>query len=495
MRELSMVSAVVLKLWVREVAKILGTTTRTVTVAAGSSVVVMLLFGLALALIAGAQLGSAISPELRLSLVRTSFAAAAMTAGIVAVVLCLAAPPRTALQNSLDLLPVGRGSARLGQLVPVLAMGLVSSAALSSTSVVVLVRTSPDPLGMARGLVLYALLLLSMMLAAVAVFSGLQSVGMKRLRLPLPYASTVAGVLTFAGVLAVAAPDILALRRSGSGGDGIGELLPSRVFARTAVAPDGWSAALVVLWILVAAGLLWFVSRHHVPGAPRTSVRLLRGTRPLRRTPWWGQLWAEGLIAIRNPQFVVAALMLPLGAAAVWVLAVTVPAAGIIVPALAGALPVLPFVLAVHAVGRTIRTHWVARLAGGDAVPLLWPKALAAALSGAVLGAPILLAVLLLGLVPAMQLPDILLRCALGLVAGLLGGAVVPYSEEQPLSATAAGFLVALIYMPATLAAGWVSTVAAPGTDRVIVLAAIVVLAGLFAVVAVRQRVQDPARA
>ena len=91
MRELRTVSGVVLKLWVREVAKILGTTTRTIAVAAGSSVVVMLLFGLALALIAGAQLGSAISPELRLSLVRTSFAAAAMTAGIVAVVLCLAA--------------------------------------------------------------------------------------------------------------------------------------------------------------------------------------------------------------------------------------------------------------------------------------------------------------------------------------------------------------------------------------------------------------------
>ncbi len=494
MREVRVVAAVVLKLWVRDVAKVLGTTARTVTVGAAASVALMLVFGLLLALVAGSQLDAAIEPELRSSLVQTSFAAAAMTAGIVAVVLCLAAPARTALQNSLDLLPVGRAGARLGQLVPVLVMGLVYSAALSSTSVVVLVRTSPDPVGTLRGLAVYGLTLLSAAVVATAVFSAVQSVAMRRLRLPFAYASTVAGVLTFAGVLGVAAPDILALRRA-SPADGIGLPLPSRVFARIAVAPDGWHIAGAALWVVAAVVLLWLVSRHHLPGAPRMSVRLLSGTRPLHRTPWWGQLWAETLIAIRNPQFIVAMLMLPIGIVAVRVLAATVPVAALIVPSLAGALPVLPFVLAVHSVGRTIRAQWLARLAGGDRVPLLWPKSLAAALSGLALGVPTLVAVSVLGLVPVAQVPDVLLRCGLGLVAGLLGGAVVPYSEEQPLSATAAGFLVALIYLPVTLAAGWLSTFTAPGTDRLLVLAAIIALAGLFALVVDRQRAQDPARA
>lgn len=487
------VAAVALKLWVRELARVLGTTTRRVTAAAVIAGVVLVLFGLGLALVAGSQLGAEIPGDLRLSLARTSFSAAAMTAGIVAVILCLSAPPRTALQNLLDLLPVSRARARLGQLAPVLVAGLVYSAALTSTAVVVVMRTSPGVIDTVRGLSAYLLLLVCFLLGAVAVFTALHSAAIGLLRLPVPYASTLAGALVLAGVLALTAPDILALRPSEPATGG--SVLPARAFARLAAAPDPGSAASAVLWTLLTALLLWLVSRHHVPGAPRAAIRLLRRTRPIRRTAWWGQLWAELLIAVRTPQFVVTALLLPLGVVAVWVLARAVPASALVVPTLAGALPVLPFVLAVNAVGRTLRTHWLARLAGGDRVPLLWPKALAAAGAGAVLGAPALVAVLLAGLVPAGQVPDIALRCLLGLAAGLLCGAIVPYSEEQPLSASAAGFLLALVYMSTTLAAGWVAGITAPGTDRVLLLAMVVVLAGLYAGLAARQSAQEPSRA
>ena len=76
-----------------------------------------------------------------------------------------------------------------------------------------------------------------------------------------------------------------------------------------------------------------------------------------------------------------------------------------------------------------------------------------------------------------------------------LCGAIVPYSEEQPLSASAAGFLLAFVYMSITLASGWVAGVAAPGTDRVLILAAITVLAALYAGIAARQSRREPTRA
>lgn len=488
------VAAVALTLWVREVARVLGTTTRRITAAAIVSGVLLVLFGLGLALLAGAELDGGISSELHLSLARTSFSAAAMTAGIVAVILCLSAPPRTALQNLLDLLPVSRAAARLGQLVPVIAAGLVYSAALTSTAVVVVLRTSAGVADALRGLASYVALLACFLLGAVAVFTALQAVAIALLRLPIQYASTFSGALVFAGVVAVTGPDVLA-QPSPSNGGGALELLPARTFAQIAVAPVPAAAAVAVVWTSAVVVLLWLVSRYHVAGAPRAAIRLLRRTRPFRRTAWWGQLWAELLIAVRTPQFIVSALLLPLGILAVWVLARTVPASALIVPTLAGALPVLPFLLAVNAVGRTLHTQWLSRLVGGDRVPMLGPKALAAAAAGAALGAPVLVGVLVTGSIPSAQIPDIVVRCLLGLAAGLLCGAIVPYSEEQPLSASAAGFLLAFVYMSVALTAGWVAGVAAPGTDRALILAAITVLGGAYAAVAARQSRREPARA
>ncbi|OZB81532.1 MAG: hypothetical protein B7X41_16795, partial [Microbacterium sp. 14-71-5] len=189
LRRVGAVGAASLVLWTREVARLLGTTTRAVRIGASLGGVLAALFGLSLALVAGQQLTAEVPAELRSSLVRTSFAAAALTAGLVAVVLCVSAPARTALQNLLDLLPVSRAEARIGQLVPVLAAGLLYSAALTSTSVVVVVRTGSGPGGIALGLVAYALLLLVALVVTVGLFSLLQTAGRSWVRLPAPYAA------------------------------------------------------------------------------------------------------------------------------------------------------------------------------------------------------------------------------------------------------------------------------------------------------------------
>jgi len=494
LRRVGAVGAASLVLWTREVARLLGTTTRAVRIGASLGGVLAALFGLSLALVAGQQLTAEVPAELRSSLVRTSFAAAALTAGLVAVVLCVSAPARTALQNLLDLLPVSRAEARIGQLVPVLAAGLLYSAALTSTSVVVVVRTGSGPGGIALGLVAYALLLLVALVVTVGLFSLLQTAGRSWVRLPAPYAATFAGAVAIAAVLAATAPDILAPPSILAAGWSPAELLPSRIFARAAVSFEPGAAAAAAVWMLLAALVLWAGSRQRGPEGTRTGAPVLRGSRPLVRNAWWGRLWVELLVAVRNPQFLTTALLLPLGVAALAALR-QVPAAMLIVPALAGALPVLPFVLAVQSVGRTMAVHWVPALAAGGGAPWRWPKALAAATAGAGLALPVLIAILATGLIPVAQLPDILLRCLLGLVTALLCGAVVPYSEDQPLSATVGGFLLALLYMSSTLAIGWAGMNAAPGTDRLLIVAVAIVFAGLFAVIAGRYASREPDRA
>lgn len=494
LRRIGAVGAVSLVLWTREVARILGTTTRAVRIGASLGGVVAALFGLALAVVAGQQLTAEVPAELRSSMLRTSFAAAALTAGLVAVVLCVSAPARTALQNLLDLLPVSRAEARIGQLVPVLAAGLLYSAALTSTSVVVIVRTSPGAGGIALGLVSYVLLLSAVLLLTVGLFALLQTAGRAGVRLPAPYASTFAGALSLAVVLAATVPDILAPPSTVVTGWSPAELLPARIFAGAAVSFEIGAASAVAVWMLLAALVLWAGSRQRGPEGARAGTPVLRGSRPLARNAWCGRLWLELLVAVRNPQYLTTALLLPLGVVAVAALR-QAPAAMLIVPALAGALPVLPFVLAVQAVGRTMAVHWVPTLAAGAGAPWRWPKALAAAAAGASLAVPVLIAVLAIGLIPVSQLPDVLLRCLLGLVAALLCGAVIPYSEEQPLSATVGGFLLALLYMSSTLVIGWATGGAAPGTDRLLILAVAIVFAALFAVVAGHHASREPGRA
>lgn len=494
LRRIGAVGAASLVLWTREVARLLGTSTRAVRIGVSLGGVVAALFGLALAAVAGQQLTAEVPEELRSSLVRTSFAAAALTTGLVAVVLCVSAPARTALQNLLDLLPISRAEARIGQLVPVLGAGLLYSAALTSTSVVVIVRTSPDPGGIVLGLLVYALLLVTVILLTVGLFSLLQTAGGVWVRLPAPYASTFAGVLSVAAVLAATAPDILAPPSVVAAGWSPAELLPSRIFARAAISVEVGAGVGVGIWVPLAALVLWVGSRQRSPEGARAGVPVLRGSRPLARNAWCGRLWVELLVAVRNPQFLTTALLLPLGVAAVAALR-QMPAAMLIVPALAGALPVLPFVLAVQSVGRTTTVHWVPTLAAGAGAPWRWPKALAAAAAGAGLAVPVLVAVLTIGLIPLTQLPDVLLRCLLGLVTALLCGAVVPYSEDQPLSATLGGFLLALLYMSSTLVIGWATMKAVPGTDRLLIVAVAIVFAGLFAVVAGRHASREPGRA
>jgi len=494
LRQARAVARATLSLWVREVARLLGTSVRTVVAGVVVAVALAAVLGLALAVVAGAQLDGALPVDMRFAIVRTSFASAALTAGAVAVILSLSLPPRTALQNLLDLLPVARTAARLGQFAPILLVGGIYSLALTSTSVVVLLRTSVSPGESIAGIALFLVLLAISLLLAAALFALLQVAALRLFRLPSSYAATVAGVLSLAAVIAVSAPDILAMQSALAVSWGAAELTPSRILARLATAPSFAVGVAGAGWASLAAVLFWSAARLHVPAARNRSILLFRRTSPPRRTPWWGLFWSETLTAIRNPQFVITAMLLPFAIVAVALLTL-VPNATPIVPGIAGALPVLPFMLGLYAVGRTLRARWIPTLVTARRAVWIVPAALAQTAVSAAFAVAALGAVVLLGLLPAVQVPDVLLRCALASAVALAGGALVPYSEQQPLSVTAGGFLVGTLYALTSLGIGWAAENAAPGTDRVLVVAAIVAFAGLYALAALRQSVREPARA
>src|SRR5690606_23081998 len=99
---------------------------------------------------------------------------------------------------------------------------------------------------------------------------------------------------------------------------------------------------------------------------------------------------------------------------------------------LAGAAVTLPFFLSAYAAGRTSRVRWLGRLLGAADHAWLAPAAIASALIGAAIAAPALVLAVAVGLTPMDGVPQQLARAAVALFAGLLGGALVPYSEEQP---------------------------------------------------------------
>lgn len=483
------VAATALRLWLREVATLAGVGVRAVKAGAAAAVLAAVAVGLLLALVASLQFDVVIDPALRTVVSRTSFAAAAMSAGVVAVVLCVSVPPRTALQSLLDLLPIGRGAARAGQLVPVLVMGFVFSIAITSTTVLVMCRMSPGGWELARGIGVYVLLMVSTLLLVVGIYTALRSAAIRAVRLPAHHSAMSAAAISLALVLAATVPDILFGGPRDHPVWGVGEMTPSRAFAWVAAAPSAWSLLTVAGWVVVAVVVFGVGVCTETSESPPLAYRLLRGTRPMPRTPWSGQLWAETLIAVRNPQYVMTAVLMPAGVCAVLALS-RVAVAAPIVPALAAALPIVPFMLAMYAVGRTLRSHWVGMLCTGR--PLWWmaPKPLAYAGVAVALATAVAGAETALGLLGVGDLPGIAAKCVLAFSVALAGGALVPYSEQQPLSVTAGAFVVGVAYLATSLVLGLVSGRVSAALSLVVVVAAAVPFLGVYALVARRHAVR-----
>jgi hypothetical protein len=92
------------------------------------------------------------------------------------------------------------------------------------------------------------------------------------------------------------------------------------------------------------------------------------------------------------------------------------------------------------------------------------------------------------GLIGPSDLPGMVARGVLALGVTLACGALVPYSEQQPLSAVAGGVLAAVCYMLVTLSSGLMTQQSPPGSDAIMTAAAAALALMAYVMLAARHR-------
>jgi hypothetical protein len=313
---------------------------------------------------------------------------------------------------------------------------------------------------------------------ALGAFLALSSLLRQRLRIPHQYAVTLAGAFVMAAALGTFAGDVFALGDGtllgASQGWSVRDLLVTRLAVEAVV--HGSAAQLLGIALWWGAGLAAFLGacRLRHDGGTTSGIRILTGTRPPKGR-FLSAAWLEVLIAVRTPQFIVTALMaVPLVMGVRWLSTIDLMAPT--AEQLATGLPAVPFALSMYAVGRTVKYRWLGSVLEGSWSWWIAPKVIAYFLVGAAVAIPTYAVELALGMAGVDRLPAVAARIVVVLAAGLLGGTLAPYSEEQGLSVAASGFLTGLLVIAASMFASW----AGSGTSTVLGLLAELSVAGVF---------------
>ncbi len=470
-------------LWLRELSKLFRTSERVVLLAAIGAFVVALAFGSLLALLSSSQLNATVPPELKVLILRTAFGGSIVTTSIIATILCITSPQRTTLQTLLDLLPVSRRGASIGQLLPLIVTGFVFSVTLSGTAVAVLVKTTTSAFMLVLSIVLLLLIVAVTLAFSIGTFRLLDSVLRRYVRLPGQYSASISAVCVIGLGVASVASDILALAPARNSGFTVGDMLPHRA-AALVVADSGALVGCVVLalWVVIGVGLVAISGELHRQDLEPRIIRAFRGTRPPAGS-FLASLWAEALIAIRAPQTIVTVLALvPAIAVVGWLTTNAVLASAAY--SLAAGIPSMPFLLAIYAVGRTADSRWTGKHLTANASWWVFPKLCAYALLAMAIAIPVVLIEMCLSLVGADELVEIGPRALLAFGSAFVGGTLVPYSEEQPLSVTASGFITAILFLGISLGLSWASQYLNPVQANSVTLGIALVLLALHWLIA-----------
>jgi hypothetical protein len=408
---------------------------------------------------------------------RTAFSSSAVIGLLTIVVLAVSLPSRTSLQSLVDLLPIGRAAAQVGQLVPVLGLASVFGLALSAIAIAV-ARQVLEPGAFAAACIALVGNMMALQMLALGTFLFLSSLLRRRLRIPHQYAVTLAAALVMAAALGSFSPDVFSLGE-GSQGQGlqpwsVSDLLVTRLAVEAVVRGGVPELVGVALWWLLGLAAFLAAGRVRQQNEGASSIRLLAGTRP-PRGGFLSAVWFEVLIAVRTPQFVVTALSaVPLVAGVRWL--ATVDFMAPTAEQLAPGLPAVPFALSMYAVGRTMKYRWLGATVRGTWSWWIAPKAVAYFLTGAAIAIPVIACEVVLNMMGTEQLLTLPTRIVLMLAAGLLGGTLAPYSEEQGLSVAASGFLTGMFVIASSMFVSWAGSATSTGIARLAELS----VAGLF---------------
>lgn len=436
------VAVAVCRLWVRDLAFTLGIGVRRVIGFVALAVLLAAGFGMLLAMVSGAALDRTVLPDDVVSgMVRSACAVAFGISAVIGVALHLAVPPFGALQVAVELSPLGRARSAIGTRLPVLAGATILSCALVSMSANVVVTTADGARHAALGLsALVLVVLISQCLSWASITLTAWVIG-RCLRFRHQAATGTAGLVVIGLVVLLVYPEIFSLRTEVDLGFRPRDLLLHRGAAL--LAAGSLLGGLVVLgWMVVgvvavrwAAGLevdrdqpvVWPVGRRvrTPPGAALAAARL------------------EAVQAVRSPHavsvLIVMAACVGLGR---WSSRMPLLAESSSLLVEAAFLP--PFVLALFATGRSRAHQWVGVALTANRAWSTWPRLLGLAAVGACGGLATFLVVLVVADTPTLTGLTVA-RCLLVLSLALLTGAMIPYGDEQPMSAVAGVVGLALV--------------------------------------------------
>jgi hypothetical protein len=148
-----------------------------------------------------------------------------------------------------------------------------------------------------------------------------------------------------------------------------------------------------------------------------------------------------------------------------------------------------------YAVGRTLKFRWIGDHLLSDRSWWIFPKIIAYLGIGTAIMIPIVGAEMVLNMVSLTDLPGILARSTLAFSAALIGGSLVPYSEEQPLSVSISGVVTAILYMAASLSLGYLTQFIGPGAITALTVALALAFFTAFYGISLKQNLSDVQRA
>lgn len=417
------------------------------------------------------QTGSDLQPYVRLGL-----SGVLLSAVIVNALNAAIAPSTDVLRSLLRRLPVPTSSVSLGLMQPVFVVGNFIALCLAAPSITmigyVVASTGLSAVAVCIGV-------------GMLVISGLGVIGSIRvlcwlftavLHLPRMYGTAISSLLTLIVGVLLAVPGLSLIQPSGIGVFVPGSLLSEVLFHPTAGGVITW--ALLGAWTAVTCALFVLGVRLPEIGDGQPATRLLVGV-GLPGGQFAAHVVGSLLVMVRLPQYIVLSLLAFLGILSTWgAMHSDLPGLQLAAATLAPTFIAVPWAVGMYAFGSLRWLHSMTRV-----TPARYGRnAVATYIATLLAGLPVSLVVILIGLLSSqIGMPQITEGLAAGLALSITTtfmGSLVPFTAQQPLSATVTSVAALGVYAVATLLLGWL----ADGLGMTSTAFASVAVAGLAAI-------------
>jgi len=427
-------------IWIAELAGAFDISRRRVLAGAAAIGASALALGTALGLATVSTLTQQVPEGVARLMIETATSGSLLSTALVTVILGLATPARSSFDHLLCSLPVTRSARSIGTATPAAGLAALGSLALSMPAMLLALHIL-DVAQSSRFLIALFICMSVVVAIAQTILQVVTGVCRRLLRMPGSVASAASGAVAISTALLVFGPGVLAPASSGAAAVPTLAGLPADV----AVVP-GEPLAWVLLGTVAAMTvvIVWAASRLPDVKASPPGRALLPTSRFVGGAS--GVLAAHLLMLIRAPQ-----TLLTVGGATVfmaavaWVFPPSLPE--FLRSAIAAATPAAGFALVMFAPGRALPTGWIGPPLGKDRRWWVAPAAITHVAAACIVWTVLAGGALWLGLIRVDDLSGMALRGALLFSAAALAGALVPWSDAQPLSGSVALVVTTVLVM------------------------------------------------